>query len=431
MHAEVISIGDELTGGQRLDTNTQWLSRRLEDLGIRVVFHSCVGDDLGAMVAVLRSATQRADVVVVTGGLGPTADDLTRHALAQLSEQPLELHADVLHQIRQLFQNRGRRMPERNKIQAQFPTGSTVIPNPHGTAPGIQLSIKNARDNESAVVFALPGVPAEMQQMWSEFVKPRLLARLGSHRRFVRHRLIRCFGAGESRIEEMLPDLVRRGRQPRVGITASRATITLRITAESDSEQACRELMEPVAKTIYDCLGSLVFGEGDDQLQDVVVEQLISRRMTLAVAEWGTDGLVNHWLSLPSRAGDAIRGGLVVRRESDLAPWLDPFPESVSCNAEDAVISPQVARMAVVVRDVFHADCGLAIGPFPPADCLDRPDARLELACVGPTGLRPLRTRAASHPAIRVERCAKVALNLVRKTLLELPGPGDSIRGGD
>src|SRR5688500_15294346 len=175
MRAEVISIGDELITGQRLDTNSQWLSDRLTEIGVDVAFHTTIGDNLADNVAAFAAAIGRVDVVVVTGGLGPTADDLTREALAQAIGVGLVRDDASLQHIRQLFASRGREMPERNVAQADFPEGALPIRNPHGTAPGIQMRIERP-GGLPCLVFALPGVPAEMKPMWQESVAPVILA---------------------------------------------------------------------------------------------------------------------------------------------------------------------------------------------------------------------------------------------------------------
>jgi nicotinamide-nucleotide amidase len=167
MHAEIIAIGDEITGGQLLDTNSQWLSRRLEELGIRVLFHSTVGDELDPCAEVFRRAIERADLVVATGGLGPTADDLTRQSLAQAVGQPLVLFPEALEHIHKLFARRRRPMPKQNELQAMFPEGGRMVHNPHGTAPGIDMEIAR-KEKTPCRFFALPGVPAEMVEMWNE-----------------------------------------------------------------------------------------------------------------------------------------------------------------------------------------------------------------------------------------------------------------------
>src|SRR5688572_19559777 len=166
MRAEIIAIGDELTTGQRLDTNSQWFAERLLEIGVPVAFHTTVGDRLADNVLVFRQACERADIVVATGGLGPTADDLTREALANVAGAPLVQDDAALAHIKALFARRKREMPPANLVQALFPQGSRPIPNPHGTAPGIDIAIPRAV-GKPARVFALPGVPAEMAEMWS------------------------------------------------------------------------------------------------------------------------------------------------------------------------------------------------------------------------------------------------------------------------
>ncbi len=176
MQAEVIAIGDELTSGQRLDTNSRWISRELALLGIPVVFHTTACDTIAAGVEALRAAVGRADVVIATGGLGPTADDLTREVLAAVVGVPLELVPEAVKAIRSRFARRGMPMPESNRRQAMLPQGSRLINNPTGTAPGIDLDCRRA-DGTRSRVFSLPGVPSEMHIMWRETVQPALLAR--------------------------------------------------------------------------------------------------------------------------------------------------------------------------------------------------------------------------------------------------------------
>ena len=302
--AEVIAIGDELTSGQRLDTNSQWISQRLGELGVLPVYHTTVADDLQANVAVLTTAIQRADVVVTTGGLGPTADDLTRDALAAALDAPLVLNESCLEHIREIFQRRGRPMPEGNNVQAMFPRGSRPVDNPHGTAPGIAVTI--SRPERSPCFFvALPGVPAELQEMWRDSVATAIRDAVPGTQ-IIRHHLIKCFGVGESQLEAQLPDLIRRGRDPRVGITVSEATITLRITASGASEEECQQKIAPTIATVRNCLGDLMFGEGDIELQHVVAQLLAERRNSLTVAEIGTGGLVAHWLQRVDNHADRL-----------------------------------------------------------------------------------------------------------------------------
>jgi nicotinamide-nucleotide amidase len=295
MRAEIISIGDELTTGQRLDTNSQWLAERLLEIGVPVAFHTTVGDQLADNVLVFRQACERADIVVVTGGLGPTADDLTRQALADVAGVELVQDDASLAHIKSLFARRKREMPPSNVVQAQFPQGSRPIHNPNGSAPGIDISIPRAVGNP-ARAFALPGVPAEMKEMWAATVAPAIQDHIGI-KKVIAHYRIKCFGVGESDLEAMLPDIIARNRYPLVGITVSQATITLRVTAEGETAEAARTAMQPTIDTIHQCLGDLIYGYEEDEVADVVVRLLREQKKTLMVDEWATAGLICQWLA--------------------------------------------------------------------------------------------------------------------------------------
>ena len=413
MIAEVIAIGDELTSGQRLDTNSQWLSQALGQLGVRVAFHTTVADDLEANVEVFRQAANRADLVISTGGLGPTADDLTRQAIAAAFDRELVQNDAAMAHIEGLFRLRKRPMPERNRIQAMFPAGSQMVPNPHGSAPGIDLRLSHS---PVARIFALPGVPAEMREMWDGTVEPAIHAELGETLRVIRHRRIKCFGVGESDLEQMLPDLIQRGRQPTVGITVSKATITLRITAEADSADRCLAMMEPTVATMHDCLGDLVFGEEDDELQHAVVRQLSERSLSLATVEWGTRGLVSHWLSGLDPPDKIYKGGIVIRNEDFLVADFGISSGLAGGNAGRSLVE----AMAGQVRESFDCDLGLAIGPAPPV----APDSpgKIHFGLASADGRRSASTLYAGHPDILLERAAKQALNFVRLSLIRSAG---------
>lgn len=416
MQAEVISIGDELTSGQRLDTNSQWLSQRLGELGVTVMYHTTVADDLAANIRVFRQAADRADVVVVTGGLGPTADDLTREAIAGVLGVELVLDEPSLEHIRSLFARRRRDMPERNVVQAMFPAGSRPIPNPEGTAPGIEVSIPNSGDPRRVCqVFALPGVPDEMKEMWQQSVAPAMV-RLGGGRQMIRHRRIKCFGVGESDLEQMLPDLIRRGRVPQVGITVSGATITLRITAAGCSEEECCCLMEPTIATIHQCLGELVFGEEDDELEHAVARLLAARNKTLATVEWGTGGLVAHRLSEVPEAKGRFLGGLIVSNAAMLTAALGVPAEQIA--AHGAVSAEVAAAMALGCRQRLGADFALAVSEFPDSLSPGGNSDQVYYALASSAGVIVKPATFSGHPSILKTRSAKQALNLVRLAML-------------
>jgi len=333
--AEIIAIGDELTCGFRLDTNSQWLASQLNDLGIIVLYHSTVGDDIDANVDVFKHALGRADIIVTTGGLGPTADDLTRQALADAAGVELELHEDQLEHLKAFFSRRGRTMTPSNEIQAHFPVGAVVIPNPEGTAPGIEFTHRGQQ--RESIVFCLPGVPAEMKQMFAQTLKQRLQTVTGQTQT-IHHHVVRCFGSGESHIESLLPDLVKRGRDPQVGITASKGVISLRLTTKADSVEDCLKKMDPTLETIHSCLGNFVFGFNDDTLESVTAAKFISSAQTVAITDAGMMGAPALLLK---QAGTPLAAA-----------------EMVSFKVED------VTQRAVEILQRSGSDIGVAIGPI-------------------------------------------------------------------
>jgi nicotinamide-nucleotide amidase len=420
MIAEIIAIGDELTNGQRLDTNSQWLSERLGEIGVRVAFHTTVGDDLENNICVFRAAIERADVVVATGGLGPTADDLTREALAAAAGVDLVEDAAALAHIQNLFARRKREMPERNKLQAQFPRGSRVVPNSEGTAPGIDLTVPRAGRSPSRV-FCLPGVPAEMFTMWRETVGPAIATAQPSPR-VICHRKIKCFGVGESDLEAMIPEMIRRKREPLVGITVHSATITLRISASGSDEAACHAAMATTEAEIYEKLGVLVFGDEEDELEHAVVRLLAERGKTLAVAEWATDGLVSSWLAEAAGANECFRGGVVLHNLTTLGALV-----GATVTAHEAASAKTAESMARSIQRSTGADFGLGIAafptggqPVPTAATTSRIDmgGTLHVALASGDNIRVKAFPIATHPSITKTRSAKQALNLVRLALL-------------
>ena len=307
-------------------------------------------------------------------------------------------------------------MPASNQIQAHFPAGSRVIPNPHGTAPGIDLDVEQPNGNRCRL-FALPGVPAEMKQMWQQTVQPALEAIRGPGRVIVHHEL-KCFGAGESELEAMLPNLIRRGRQPQVGITVHRATITLRVTAEDSDRQRCWQQMQPTLDVIRDTLGVLVFGEGDEELQDAVIRLLRERQQTVSVCEWGTCGFVTHWLQCADRNDSpAVRGAVLISSPNQLATW---FGGSATAPCGAGQPEELVGSMAQAVRSRCDTDYGLAIGPLPDPDS---PQPTIALGLASADRLQLCSRSFTGHPDILLERTAKQALDLLRRGLLSHQHP--------
>jgi nicotinamide-nucleotide amidase len=412
MKAEIISIGSEITSGQNLDTNSQWLSRRLAEMGIAVHFHTTVADNLEDNLDVFRAATRRAGLVIATGGLGPTQDDLTREVLARLAGVPLVFHQESFDRIQQMFAQRHRHMPESNRVQALFPEEAEPLVNQRGTAPGIYCQINGCP------VIALPGVPTEMQTMFEEEVKPRL-QQLGLAGGVLVQRKINCFGLGESGIEEKLLDLTRRDHVPEVGITASDAVISLRIIARAPSFAEAQAQIGPVEKTICERLGRLVYGVEDEELHDIVVRLLMARRQTVATAESITAGLVARRLARVPGASTCLRGGMVTY-DNNAKEEMAGVPREL-LEKHGAVSAPVVEAMAVGCRARWHTDFALSTSGLagPGGDSSDKP---VGLVYVGLAWEGGARSATWNWLGTRVEvqsRTAKMALNLLRLHLAE------------
>jgi nicotinamide-nucleotide amidase len=411
MKTELISIGSELTSGQNLDTNSQWLSRRLAEIGIPVGWHTTVADDLDDNVAAFRIAAQRARLVLVTGGLGPTQDDLTREALARAAGVELVFHPESFEHIRQMFARRNRSMPERNRVQAMSPAGAEPIPNANGTAPGIWMVAG------PCLFMAMPGVPTEMYAMFETEVRPSLL-KMGFGGGVLVQRKINCFGAGESAVEHKLFDLTRRGHVPEVGITVSDATISLRILARAATLEEAQAQIGPVEQTVRERLGDLVFGVEDEELQDAVVRLLEAKRQTVATAESVTAGLVAERLGRVPGVSPWLRGGIVAYQNPVKVELLG-VPERLI--EEHGVISaPVVEAMAVGCRTRFRSHIGVStVGLAGPG--FGHGDKAVGLVYVGLAWDGGVTSQSFNWGGTRQEiqsRTAKMALNRVRLHLM-------------
>ena len=411
MKCEILSIGSELTSGQNLDTNSQWLSRRLAEIGIAVGWHTTIADDLDANIEAFRIATKRAGLVLASGGLGPTQDDLTREVLANVAGVELVEDAESLRKIEEMFRRRNRSMPERNRVQALFPAGAEVVPNDRGTAPGIWMRIGDCW------VAAMPGVPSEMYHMYETRVRPRLLT-LGLGGGVLVQRKINTFGSDESALEEKLFDLTRRGQVPEVGITVSDATISLRILARAATLAEAQAQIAPVEETIRERLGTMVFGVENEELQDAVVALLLSKRQSLATAEGMTAGLVARRLGSVPGVSACFHGGIIAY-DNRLKVELLGVPQTL-LDAKGTVSAEVAEAMAVGCRTRLRTELAVStVGVAGPADA--GPGRPVGLVYVGLAWQGGVSSVSFSWIGTREEvqsRTAKLALNRVRLHLL-------------
>lgn len=352
MQAIILSIGDELVLGQTVDTNSAYLSAQLAQRGIGTLYHQTVADDLPTIRQAIVLASQQAGLVIISGGLGPTEDDLTRQALAEAMNQPLVLDEPSVEAIRKFFTMRGREMPDRNKVQALHPQGTTIIANTCGTAPGIK-----ARFNR-ATIYVTPGVPREMFAMFRLSIEPEL-ASLSADRQVILTATVHTFGLGESTVGEMLGDLMARQRNPKVGTTVSHGLVGVRVRSEfADATEAQRQ-MDDTIRQVEAKLGRFVFGRDEQTLQSSLVRLLRQKKLTLATAESCTGGTIGQMITDVSGSSDVYLGGWVTYANAMKTQHLGVPAELL---AEHGAVSAPVARaMAAGALQRSGADLAIAI----------------------------------------------------------------------
>jgi nicotinamide-nucleotide amidase len=358
VRVEIVAVGTELLLGQIPDTNSQWLGEQLAAHGIASQFHQHVGDNHERILLAFRTALARSDAVIVCGGLGPTQDDITRAALAEVMNVPLERDEGIVEKIRAMFGARGRTMPENNLLQADVPRGATIIPQTRGTAPGLICAVGQK------VVYAVPGVPYEMTDMFERAILPDLVARqiATGTTSVITSRVLRTWGASESALAEAVAprfdELVNDDRVTIAFLASGIEGIKVRLTARGDDAAHATSLLvneESLVRALIEAqLGDIIFGVDDQTMEDVVAAQLLSRGLTLAVAESVTGGLIASRLVGVAGASHWFRGG-VVSYASDVKfdLLMVPVGPVVSVAAAEA--------MAIGVRILLKADVGLSV----------------------------------------------------------------------
>ncbi len=419
--AAVLSVGSELLLGDLTDTNATWMSVRLKERGVEVVHHLAVGDDLEAIVAALRWLAERADLVVVGGGLGPTSDDLTREAVAAAAGLDLEHREDLEEAILARFVAMGRSMAPRNRRQARVPVGAAAWP-PAGTAPAfaVDLAVDGADGPRSARVVALPGVPWEAQELWDDAVGTALDA-LGATGATVT-RTVRVVGRGESEVAAVVEPLLEGVAGVTLAFLARRRAVHVRLTATGADAADARARTQPAVDAVVAALGSAVVGLDEEDLEALVLRRLAARGETLATAESATAGAVAARLAEVPGASRVLVGGLVVYADAAKARLAGLDADLVA--REGAVSAPVTAALARAARERAGADWGLAVtgvagpGPLAAPDGTELPEGTCHWAVCGPDGEVHVEGRrlTGDRAAVR-ERLGSAALDLLRRVL--------------
>lgn len=349
--AEIIAIGSELLAPDRTDTNSLWLTEKLNAIGIEVKLKTIVGDDDARLEEALRDAVRRSKVIITTGGLGPTEDDITRKVAARALGRRLLLDENVLADIRNRFQSFGRTMPERNSRQAMVIDGAQVLPNPNGTAPGLFI------EHEGTAIALLPGPPREMHPMFENEVQGRLVARVGLLR--VVRRTLRVAGMGESAVDELIAPVYTKYDNPQTSILFNRSEIEIQLTARARSESEAESLLDKVSAELETRLGNAIFAFRGEKMEEVIGLRLTVGGYTLAVAESCTGGLIAQRLTSVSGSSKYFISGVVAYSNEIKTKMLGVEPMLLL--EHGAVSAPVAEAMAEGVRLSADTDFGLSV----------------------------------------------------------------------
>jgi nicotinamide-nucleotide amidase len=410
--AELLTIGDEILYGQITDTNTQWMGSVLADIGVRVVRKSSVGDDRKAILAVLAEAETRADIILMTGGLGPTKDDLTKHLLCEYFGTTLQLNDEALAMVTDFFARRGRELTELNRQQAALPVGSTYLPNTRGTAPGMWFE-RNGR-----VFVSMPGVPHEMKGLMTDEVLPRLQTQFVLPT--IYHKMIRTIGIGESYLaeritawEESLPPHIRLAYLPSMGM------VKLRLTAFGEDRAQLQADVEAEIERVIPLIWPYVYGYDADELEDVLAQLLRASGQTVAVAESCTGGYLAHLLTKVPGSSAYFLGGIVSYANAVKEQALGVRPEILQ--EHGAVSEATIRAMAEGVRTRLGASIGLATSGIagPDGGTPDKPVGTVWIAVADAGGTLTRRLQLGGTRTQNIHLSALNLLNLLRKRLLQ------------
>lgn len=410
MKAEIVTIGTELLLGQIVDTNAAYLAQQLAAIGVDLYYKTTVGDNVERIAGVIRQASQRSDVVITSGGLGPTVDDMTREAIAQATGRRLEFAPDAWDEIKAMFARWGRQPDENNRRQALLPAGSLKVTNPVGTAPSFIL------DTGASTIISLPGVPRELKHLMENVVVPYLRQRLGAQPPIIKSRVLRTCSIGESNVDTLIGDLETL-TNPTVGLLAHPGQTDIRITAKATTVAAADAMIAPIEAQIRQRLGAFIYGVDRESLEEVVARLLLQQAKTLAILESNTAGALADWVRATPYAATVLRAGLVA---SDLPALMGALPDI----APDS-LWPSAALAASAARTVQRrvgADYVLAVIGTMQAHETFYSDERGEsyLALLHPNGLLTRHFSVGGGGEVTQRWIGNRALDLLRRVILGL-----------
>ena len=410
VRVEVVGVGTELLLGQIANTNAKWIGERLAEIGADVLFQQVVGDNLDRIVAVIEIAASRADVVLITGGLGPTEDDITRDAIALALRVPLERDPALERWLRTRFAGfADGAMPENNLRQADVPHGARTIDNDRGSAPGLAADLPGG-----VRLYAMPGVPSEMVAMMRSTVLPELAVRIGAA--VVRSRTIRCVGIGESRVAEILADLFEASSNPSLAYLASAGEVKVRVTAKAGTVDEAESMIAPIVTEVQLRLGDVVFSLDDESLEQAVARLLLASGRRLACAESLTGGSVGSRMSSPVGSSRVFIGSAVVYTTESKERVLGVSRETID---GPGVVSRECAiEMAAGARRLYQADVAVSLTGAAGPDAHDGAEPGTVWIGLEADGVSHARGYVASGDRARVRRWAEQsALDMVRRYL--------------
>jgi nicotinamide-nucleotide amidase len=408
--AELLTIGDEILYGQIVDTNSQWMSVELDKLGIKVIRKTSIGDQEDEILTALTEAEKRADIILITGGLGPTSDDITKPCLAKYFNCGLVLNEEALGEVTEFFKSRGRELTEVNRLQAMLPTVCEKITNEIGTAPGMWFP-KNGK-----VFMSMPGVPHEMKLMMTNHVLPRLKATYKTP--IIYHKVVRTIGVGESVLAEKI-EVWEKSLPKHIGLAylPSLGEVKLRITGFGDSFETLEREINALTVTLEERIGQFIFGYGDDPIEVVIGRILKEKNLTLSIAESCTGGYLSHLITSVPGSSAYFLGSMVPYDYQIKMRQLGVKPETLE--KYGAVSEPTIHEMANIVRAKFNTDIGVATSGIagPGGATPDKPVGTVWIAYSDKHQTITKKLQLSKDRMLNIRMASIAVLNLIRLSL--------------